>query len=161
LDTSNRPIPDLKDITTKSNGYDDIATVIDEGIFNGSNGFFYPDNNLTRAEMAAVLKRTFQLENKNKSVTFKDLKSSHWAYRDIKILASNDLTQGYEDKTFRPDQTITRAEFSTLMARVLKDPNIMKNLEPKDKSPEEKKEDDKEDPKQKENEQPFQVIDIY
>ena len=99
--------------------------------------------------MAAVLKRTFKLEDKNKRVTFKDLKSSHWAYSDIKTLASNDLTQGYEDKTFRPDQTITRAEFSTLMARVLKDPNIMKNLDPKDKSPEEEKGDNKENPKKR------------
>ena len=38
LDTSNRPIPNLKDITTKSDGYDDIATVIDEAFLMGMMG---------------------------------------------------------------------------------------------------------------------------
>ena len=70
-----------------SKGYDVVATVVDEGIFFGSNGFFYPNNNLTRAEMAAVLTRSFQLDDKNKKVTFKDVKSSHWSYKNIAALA--------------------------------------------------------------------------
>jgi len=130
LDTSNRPSTDLYDVTKKSYGYDTIATVIDEGIFFGNNGYFYPNNTLTRAEMAAILNRAFQLEEKSSGVSFKDLDTKYWAYKDIQALAANNITSGYKDNTFKPNQTITRAEFSAFMSRILKNPNVIDNKEP-------------------------------
>ena len=38
-----------------SYGFDAIARVTAEGIFSGNNGYFYPDQSLTRAQMAKVL----------------------------------------------------------------------------------------------------------
>ena len=120
LDTSNCPNPNINDVSKESNGYDVIATVIDEGIFFGDNGSFNPNNFLTRAQMAAVLNRAFQLEDINKKLSFKVMNSLHWAHDDIQLLAANNITVGFKDNTFRPGQTITRAEFSAFMARVLK-----------------------------------------
>lgn len=108
------------DVSEKSYGYNNIATVIDEGIFKGSNGYFHPDKTLTRAEMAAIINRSFLLEKKIAEVSFTDISSSHWAYQDIQALAANQITTGYEDNSFKPNQTITRAEFTVFMARVLK-----------------------------------------
>lgn len=43
----------------------------------------------------------------------------HWAYESIDFLTSQGFIQGYEDGTFRPDRTITRAEFITLLVSML------------------------------------------
>ena len=47
---------------------------------------------------------------------FKDVDESHWAYEAIKELSDDGILVGYEDGTFRPQQTISRAEFSAMLA---------------------------------------------
>ena len=44
---------------------------------------------------------------------------THWAQNDIDRLVSLEAIGGYEDGTFRPDQTITRAEFSKILSKSL------------------------------------------
>ena len=44
---------------------------------------------------------------------------SHWAIDNVKYVYDNSLMNGYEDGTFGPDNSITRAEFVTVMARLL------------------------------------------
>ena len=44
-----------------------------------------------------------------------------WAKQDIEYLVELGLIKGYEDNTFRPDESITRAEMAALLARVLRD----------------------------------------
>ena len=70
LDTKNRPDPMLKDIKKGTNGYDIVSVVVDEEIFQGNNGYFYPNQTLTRAQMAAVVNRAFQLEASKVKVSF-------------------------------------------------------------------------------------------
>jgi hypothetical protein len=120
LDTANRPDPNFKDIPTTYKFYDDIAAVADENIIKGNNNYFYPNRNLTRAEMAAILSRAYQLTYNN-TYNFLDIKSSYWAYDAIQSLADNQITVGYPDKTYRPNVAVTRAQFSVFMARVLED----------------------------------------
>ena len=43
--------------------------------------------------------------------TFSDLPSSHWAYSTINTLVNDGTINGYEDGTFKPEGTVTRAEF--------------------------------------------------
>ncbi|WP_405108601.1 glycosyl hydrolase [Paenibacillus sp. FSL K6-1217] len=50
--------------------------------------------------------------------TFDDL-SGHWAKRDIEFMANHLLVHGIDDRYFAPDQLMTRAEFTVLMARAL------------------------------------------
>ncbi|WP_071392845.1 S-layer homology domain-containing protein [Bacillus tuaregi] len=134
LETTNRPDPKLQDASKESYGYDTMATVIDEGIFQGNGGYFYPDKTLTRAEMAAVINRAFSLAEESTTISFTDIDSNHWAYSHIQALAANSITTGYQDNSFKPNQTITRAEFSVFMSRVLQNSD---------------------------NDQSFEVIDIY
>ncbi len=47
---------------------------------------------------------------------FNDI-SGHWAERFIMQLAQKNIVKGYEDGTFRPDQTISRAELMVLIAQ--------------------------------------------
>ena len=120
LDTDDRPNPNFTDIDSNSYGYETIAAVTEEGIFSGNGtGMFQSNNTLSRAEMAAIVTRAFELEGKNASVSFKDVSSTAWHYDYIKALVANEITTGYPDQTFRPNQPISRAEFSTFMARVI------------------------------------------
>jgi uncharacterized repeat protein (TIGR01451 family) len=43
--------------------------------------------------------------------SFSDLSSKHWCYEKIMDFLDREFVIGYEDGTFRPDNTITRAEF--------------------------------------------------
>lgn len=105
----------------KSNHFasDAIAAVSENGIITGREASkFSPDDKLTRAEMATILKRAYNLTG-TKALPFKDVKSSHWAYEAIQTVYYNQLTGGYPDNTFRPNQNISRAEFATFLSKVL------------------------------------------
>lgn len=47
--------------------------------------------------------------------SFIDLDSAHWAYSYVDYLVEAGTVKGYEDGSFKPDNTVTRAEFSKMM----------------------------------------------
>jgi len=51
--------------------------------------------------------------------TFTDLASNHWAHDDIMDMVERGILSGYPDGTFRPNNTISRAEFAKIMVLAL------------------------------------------
>jgi hypothetical protein len=51
--------------------------------------------------------------------TFTDVKKGYWAYNSIQMILANGITSGYTDGTFRPENPITRAEFSSMLDRYI------------------------------------------
>lgn len=47
--------------------------------------------------------------------SFKDLSSNHWAYEYIIYLTNEEVINGYTDNSFRPNGTVTNAEFIKLV----------------------------------------------
>ena len=47
---------------------------------------------------------------------YTDVSDAHWAYKQINYLDA-EIT-GYPDGTYKPENTVTRAEFLTLFARI-------------------------------------------
>ncbi|MGG3005710.1 S-layer homology domain-containing protein [Geobacillus stearothermophilus] len=139
LNTSNRPDPKFKDVKKGMPGYDIIAAAVDEGIVDGkSNGTFAPYELLTRAQMAKILVKAYKLKSKDSHFKeFKDVPSKHWAYSYIGILASNNITKGYSNGTFKPDSYITRAHFAVFLSRYINKIKN-KNQEPKEDDESEK-----------------------
>ncbi len=79
-----------------------------------------PDNNLTRAEAAAIFYRLVDDSSKDqKSFTnsFSDVSESNWYYHEVSYLANYKIILGYEDGTFRGDAFISRAEFAAIASR--------------------------------------------
>lgn len=100
-----------------ASGY--IGAVTKAGIMIGDeNGLFQPDSQLTREEMAAVLVRVFQLTGTS-TKTFSDVSAKSWSYPYVEKLVANNIAYGYPDGTFRPRNSITRAEFATMVERGL------------------------------------------
>ncbi|ADL42934.1 S-layer domain-containing protein [Caldicellulosiruptor obsidiansis OB47] len=46
---------------------------------------------------------------------FSDLPQNHWAYNAVKFMVERGIIAGYPDKTFRPDNPVTRSEFARIM----------------------------------------------
>lgn len=94
-----------------------ISTAAKAGILLGyTDGSFKPDNNITRAEFAAIAVRFLSVEVE--SVTFSDT-VGHWAEKEIGIVAGAGWMLGYEDGSFRPNETISRAEAAIVINRML------------------------------------------
>lgn len=49
------------------------------------------------------------------AVTYRDVNTSHWAYKYINYLSNSKVINGYTDGTFKPEGTITKAEFIKLV----------------------------------------------
>ncbi len=49
------------------------------------------------------------------ALTFSDLEASHWAYNDVQTLVADGTVNGFEDGTFRPGGTVTRAQFVKML----------------------------------------------
>jgi serine protease Do len=117
------PVPDIqfKDVKPGSPGYNEITTAVDLGIVDGkSDGSFDPNGKLTRAQMAKIFANAYNLSG-TYSKGFTDVKEGHWSYEYIHALAANEVTQGYPDGSFRPNDPITRLHFSLFMARYIND----------------------------------------
>lgn len=83
-----------------------------------TDGLFKPDASITRAEMAAIAAKALDKELKATSVSFTDVPADHWAKDVIDRVTKMGLMEGYPDGSFKPEQTITRAEMASLVARV-------------------------------------------
>ncbi|TDF97232.1 S-layer homology domain-containing protein [Paenibacillus piri] len=84
-------------------------------------GLFKADRSITRAEIAAIFARIMDLQQTVKGISFyQDVTPSFWAAGYIEAATRAGLFGGYEDQSFLPDQPITRAELSTVLARYLK-----------------------------------------
>lgn len=83
-------------------------------------GTFGPSRNMTRAEVTTMFARliTEKIEaDKTYSNTFSDVPKSHWATNYIGYMQQFGIINGYPDGTFRPNASVTRAEFAAIASR--------------------------------------------
>ncbi|HYK71916.1 MAG TPA: S-layer homology domain-containing protein, partial [Pseudoneobacillus sp.] len=121
LDTKNVADPGFKDLKTGDFGYNEVAKATQIGIISGvTKEKFDPNGLLTRAQMSIILAKAYDLKGVNR-YNFKDVRVDSRAYSYIQALAAHNITTGYEDGTFRPDDKMNRMQFSAFMARFLND----------------------------------------
>ncbi len=93
------------------------AIPVHQAYINGyQNGTFRPNAAITRGEAAQLL---YNLTGATAAgtVSFSDIPSDKWYYKAVTYLAERGIINGYSDGTFRPGNSITRAEFTTLIVR--------------------------------------------
>ncbi|MCH5188137.1 MAG: S-layer homology domain-containing protein [Oscillospiraceae bacterium] len=81
------------------------------------NGNFRPDDSMTRAELAQILYNLGIASAGNSTANFPDI-NGHWAQKAVSAMAEAGVVNGYQDNTFRPDNSVTRAEAVTMIARL-------------------------------------------
>jgi peptidoglycan DL-endopeptidase CwlO len=111
---------DYQDVPQTHWAYSYISAATASNYFTGYAGSqFKPDAPITRAEIASLLSRVFNLQPAGQAAAFSDVPVTHWAYQDIQKLAGNKITGGYADGTFQTTRVATRAEFATFLYRAL------------------------------------------
>ncbi|MFR6017403.1 MAG: IdeS/Mac family cysteine endopeptidase [Paraclostridium sordellii] len=109
--------PNLKDISGHW-AKKEINQFISSGYVNGyEDKTFRPDNSITRAEFVKLVNKYFGFNNKE-NIQFSDIHTNDWYYNDICIASKAGYINGYEDKTFKPDKTITREEVSKILISI-------------------------------------------
>ena len=82
-------------------------------------GTFKPDQAVTRAQFAAVVRQAFNQARTRSAPSFGDVPSSYWANQAIADAYAQGFLSGYPNGTFRPEQQIPRVQALVSLANGL------------------------------------------
>ena len=112
---------DFNDVNASDWYYQTVAICNANGIIQGSDSKFRPNDKITREEMAVILYRClgdkFKTESKG-DFADNDVVSS-WAVDAVGNISAAGLIKGYEDGTFKPTNSLKRAEAMVVIYRLL------------------------------------------
>jgi len=115
---------------TKSETYTDIDAsyakeailfLTSKGIAKGySDGTFGLKKKVTRAEFAVLLNRALGYTSSSPYAgTFKDIDPKAWYVSELNAAIENDITKGFADQTYRPNEVISREQAAVMLSNVL------------------------------------------
>lgn len=117
------PVMAYPDVDESYWAYPQINLLTEKGVIVGyPDGTFKPDDNVTRAEFAAMSIRALGQEHTKvvQPVKFTDIDDTHWAYSDIQKALYFELVSCDKDgELFRPDDPVSRAESLTVAVNAL------------------------------------------
>lgn len=99
--------------------YEALSSAVQNGILRGENQHLYPAQNLTRAEMAAIINRVFGAEEQADITRFTDVQTSDWFYADLAKAAGMGTFVG-DGSLMNPNQVMSRQDVMLVLARALK-----------------------------------------
>lgn len=115
---------DFSDVSDDHWASKEIESLVERGIISGyPDGTFKPEELVNRAEFTTMLIKALNKQDATfeKVNNFSDIKSCFWAYDDILRSAQEGLVVGYPDRTFKPDQTITKSEATSIISKTVED----------------------------------------
>lgn len=78
------------------------------------------EENITREEISVLINKAYEIDFKNDNeLEFSDIDETHEYYSEVRKVVSIGYIGGYADKSFKPHNSITRAEFAVVLSRVL------------------------------------------
>ena len=119
--TLNGEIEELKfeDVNPEGWYYTDLCIGVQAGYINGySDNTFRPNGKITRQEAAAIVTSIAKLSGDGILEFVDNDEIAPWAKSSVDALNDNKIMGGYEDNTFRPKKSITRAEAVSTLDRV-------------------------------------------
>ncbi len=96
-----------------------LEHAVSNGLLNGENEQIMPDDNLTRAQLAAIINRAFASTEKADLSGYSDVHEDKWYYDDMAKAVQMGIFTGY-DNNLNPDNSITRQEVFVVLARAFK-----------------------------------------
>ncbi len=107
---------------TDDNNVEAINFLSAHGILNGyEDGEFKPSKNVTRAEFVTMIMKIQNLGSvgADDMTYYSDVTKDYWALADINMATSSRLISGYEDGTFRPEESITVTDTAKILVCLL------------------------------------------
>ena len=90
-----------------------------EGRIGGyEDGTFRPDQSITRAEFVRLLNSAVSTQG-SAAISFSDVSPSDWYYNDVAKAVGNNIASGFEDGTFKPNETVTRMQAAVFISNAL------------------------------------------
>lgn len=90
-----------------------------KGLIKGyEDGTFKPDNSVSRAEFVTMMNNVLKNDAEG-TVSFTDVKETDWFYQAVAAAVNAGYCNGYEDGTFKPSATISRAEAAVMIANAM------------------------------------------
>ena len=115
-----RKATDFKDFDRNAWYADAVSAAVDNGLLYGkSSTIIDPNGDMTRAEMAAIINRSFGCYKAADISQYKDVSKSKWYYKDVALAVQMGTYNGRSSSTMAPDSPITRQEAMTVVARAL------------------------------------------
>lgn len=92
-------------------------------LFGDPSGNMMPNDNATRAQMAAMLVRVFGCTAGKDIAHLTDVSTTAWYYSELSTAAQMNIFNGYGDGTMGPNRSITRQEAMIVIARAFAVPD--------------------------------------
>jgi hypothetical protein len=97
-----------------------VSAAVDNGLLYGkSSTTLDPNGDMTRAEMAAIINRSFGCYKAADISQYKDVSKNKWYYKDVALAVQMGTYNGRSSSTMAPDAPISRQEAMTVVARAL------------------------------------------
>ena len=118
--TTTRKATDFKDFDKTAWYAEAVSAAVDNGLLYGkSSTIIDPNGDMTRAEMAAIINRSFGCYKVADISQYKDVAKSKWYYKDVGLAVQMGTYNGRSSSSMAPDSPITRQEAMTVVARAL------------------------------------------
>ena len=115
-----RKATDFKDFDRNAWYADAVSAAVDNGLLYGkSSSIIDPNGAMTRAEMAAIINRSFGCYAKADISKYKDVSKDKWYFEDVAMAVQMGTYNGRSNTAMAPDAPITRQEAMTVVARAL------------------------------------------
>ena len=115
-----RKATDFKDFDRNAWYADAVSAAVDNGLLYGkSSTIIDPNGDMTRAEMAAIINRSFGCYKTADISQYKDVAKSKWYYKDVAMAVQMGTYNGRSSSAMAPDAPISRQEAMTVVARAL------------------------------------------
>ena len=118
--TPNRKATDFRDFDRTAWYAEAVSAAVDNGLLYGkSSTMLDPNGDMTRAEMAAIINRSFGCYKAADISQYKDVSKSKWYYKDVALAVQMGTYNGRSASSMAPDAPISRQEAMTVVARAL------------------------------------------
>ena len=118
--TTTRKATDFKDYDRTAWYAAAVSAAVDNGLLYGKSATVIdPNGDMTRAEMAAIINRSFGCYKAADISQYKDVSKNKWYYKDVALAVQMGTYNGRSSSSMAPDAPITREEAMTVVARAL------------------------------------------
>ena len=118
--TTTRKATDFRDYDRTAWYAEAVSAAVDNGLLYGKSATVIdPNGDMTRAEMAAIINRSFGCYKTADISQYKDVSKDKWYYKDVAMAVQMGTYNGRSSSTMAPDSPITRQEAMTVVARAL------------------------------------------
>ena len=115
-----RKATDFRDFDKSAWYAEAVSAAVDNGLLYGKSATIIdPNGDMTRAEMAAIINRSFGCYKAADISQYKDVAKSKWYYKDVAMAVQMGTYNGRSASSMAPDAPISRQEAMTVVARAL------------------------------------------